>query len=79
MEPQAHRAVRKALTGGDPAAVAYDGEYKTITSGVAFESIRQDFAASADARTQLLAKILAFMGVAPDRITEAQPQWLLYE
>ncbi len=66
-------------TTGDVAAVAYDGDYKTITSGFGFESVRQDFAASADARTELLAKILGFMGPAPEQVTSAQPHWLIYE
>lgn len=62
------------------AAVSRVSPGKSVLTGFAFESVRQEpAAASANARTELLQKILAFMGAAPEPITSSQSIWNIYE
>jgi len=61
------------------AAVSKVSTYKSLITGFAFESVRQDASGSINARIELLSKILDFMGEAPEPRTEADASWGLYE
>lgn len=52
---------------------------KSVITGFAFESLRQDNADSLNARTELLRKILQFVGDVPEPKTDARSSWELYQ
>ena len=61
------------------AAASVDSNYKAVTCGFAFESLRQDYADSQDARAQFLGAVMDFLGLPPAPITAADSPWQLYE
>lgn len=74
----ASSAVLYSTPAGGVGAVSYDGTYKVIVSGFAFESLRQDNSLSANARTQFLQKVLNFLNYIPPA-NSAKPTWKQYE